>query len=103
MRSRRMRCAVMGLALVLLSTVSVLPAAAIGRGITSRVSVSSTGQQANGDSQVDEAPAISADGRFVAFYSYASNLVHGDTNGLSDVFVRDRLAGVTQRVSVGVA
>ena len=45
-------------------------------------------------------PAISADGRFVAFTSYASNLVPGDTNGAGDVFVRDRRTGTTSRVSV---
>ena len=45
-------------------------------------------------------PAISADGRFVAFDSLASNLVPGDTNGTNDVFVRDRRAGTTTRVSV---
>jgi len=44
-------------------------------------------------------PSISADGRFVAFTSYASNLVDGDTNGVSDVFVRDRLTQITTRVS----
>ncbi len=46
------------------------------------------------------APAISADGRFVAFASSASNLVAGDTNGVQDVYVRDRTLGVTERVSV---
>jgi hypothetical protein len=45
-------------------------------------------------------PTISADGRFVGFESLASNLVVGDTNGVQDVFVRDRLLGVTERVSV---
>jgi hypothetical protein len=66
-------------------------------GTTTRVSVSSTGAQANGAS----GPAdISADGRFVAFQSAASNLVSGDTNGVSDVFVRDRQTGSTTRVSV---
>src|SRR6266496_4956589 len=45
-------------------------------------------------------PSFSADGRFVAFQSYASNLVAGDTNNSSDVFVRDRLTGQTERVSV---
>jgi len=44
--------------------------------------------------------AISADGRFVAFLSQASNLVVGDSNGVADVFVRDRARGVTRRVSV---
>jgi WD40-like Beta Propeller Repeat len=47
-----------------------------------------------------EAPLISADGRFLAFDSHASNLVAGDTNGRNDVFVRDRLSGKTTRVSV---
>ncbi len=66
-------------------------------GTTTRVSVSSTGAQANGAS----GPAdISADGRIVAFQSAASNLVSGDTNGVSDVFVRDLQAGSTTRVSV---
>lgn len=45
-------------------------------------------------------PAMSADGRFVAFYSGSSNLVPGDTNDRWDVFVRDRAAGTTERVSV---
>src|SRR5260221_527470 len=66
-------------------------------GITERVSVSSGGVQGNDRSYL---PSISADGRFVAFKSYASNLVAGDTNHFVDVFVRDRLAGTTQRVSV---
>jgi Tol biopolymer transport system component len=66
--------------------------------VTRRISVGPGGQQAN-DGSV--APAISADGRYVAFRSYASNLVAGDTNGATDVFVRDRVAQVTRRVSVG--
>jgi Tol biopolymer transport system component len=45
-------------------------------------------------------PAISADGRYVAFPSDTGNVVTGDTNGSWDVFVRDRLARVTRRVSV---
>ena len=65
--------------------------------VTRRVSVGSGGQQANSYSF----GTISANGRFVAFASYASNLVAGDTNGHSDVFVRDRKAQVTRRVSVG--
>lgn len=44
--------------------------------------------------------AVSADGRFVAFASDAADLVPGDTNGDSDVFVRDRTTDVLQRVSV---
>jgi Tol biopolymer transport system component len=62
------------------------------------VSVATGGAQAGADS---DSPSISADGRFVAFNSFASNLVSGDTNGVADVFVRDRLNGTTERVSVG--
>jgi Tol biopolymer transport system component len=51
-----------------------------------RVSVSSTGAQADGRGGVH--PAISADGRYIAFDSAASNLVAGDTNDAWDVFVR---------------
>lgn len=65
--------------------------------VTRRLSVGHGGTQANGSSYE---PAISADGRFVAFTSLASNLVAGDTNGVHDVFVRDRVAKVTRRVSV---
>ncbi|HVS10121.1 MAG TPA: hypothetical protein VMS76_09630, partial [Planctomycetota bacterium] len=61
------------------------------------VSVDSGGAQANGDSKVG---AISADGRFVAFQSAASDLVGGDTNGVVDIFVRDLQAGTTTRVSL---
>jgi Tol biopolymer transport system component len=66
-------------------------------GSTKIVSLSSDGTQGNGDSW---APSLSGDGRFVAFASMATNLVPGDTNGLTDVFVRDLQAGVTQRVSI---
>ena len=66
-------------------------------GTTERVSVDSTGTQANKDSS---RPAISADGRFVAFVSTASNLVDGDTNGIRDTFIHDRQTGLTERVNV---
>jgi len=62
-----------------------------------RVSVSTTGRQANRDCY---RPVLSGDGRYVAFYTKASNLVSGDTNTVSDVFVRDRTLGTTERVSV---
>ena len=65
-----------------------------------RVSVSSAGVQANGPSFY---PALSGNGRFVAFSSAASNLVAGDTNGLVDVFVHDRETGTTTLVSVSSA
>jgi Tol biopolymer transport system component len=64
---------------------------------TTPVSVATDGTRANAHCLM---PSISHDGRYVAFYSGASNLVAGDTNGLSDVFVRDLVAGVTTRVSV---
>lgn len=67
-------------------------------GITERVSVADNEAQANSWSESDL--AISKDGRYVAFVSMASNLVSGDTNGILDVFVRDRLLGQTKRVSV---
>jgi hypothetical protein len=66
-------------------------------GVTERVSISSTGGQGNGDSQYS---AISADGRYVAFFSWATDLVDGDTNGVVDVFVYDRQTGAIERVSV---
>jgi len=66
-------------------------------GRTERVSVSSKGKQGNSGSS---GPAVSGDGRFVAFSSGAINLVVGDTNGRNDIFVHDRLTGVTTRVSV---
>ncbi len=66
-------------------------------GVTERVSVGSGGE----GSGISSFPFISADGRYVAFNSYAANLVSGDGNGFADIFVRDRQAGVTERVSVG--
>jgi Tol biopolymer transport system component len=73
------------------------PALAHPPGVTERVSVSSQGTAGDNDSVL---AAVSGDGRFVAFVSLASTLVAGDTNGTSDVFVRDRVAGTTERVSV---
>lgn len=65
-------------------------------GVTTRASTDSSGSQANGDSRN---PAISADGRFVAFESSAGNLVIGDTNGATDVFVKELQTGIVTRVS----
>jgi Tol biopolymer transport system component len=69
-------------------------------GTTERVSVDSAGIEGN---DASNEPSISGDGRFVAFTSFASNLVAGDTNGDPDVFVRDRLLGTTERVSLSSA
>jgi cold shock CspA family protein len=66
-------------------------------GLTERINVDSSGVEGNDHSYW---PSISADGQIVAFSSYASNLVAGDTNGASDVFVHDRATGITERVSV---
>jgi hypothetical protein len=66
-------------------------------GQTERISVASDGSEANNHSDY---PSISADGRYVAFESRASNLVSGDTNGAEDVFIHDRQSGQTERVSV---
>jgi len=67
-------------------------------GTTSRASVSSNERQGNADTASPS--AITPDGRYVAMQSSASNLVSGDTGSMEDVFVRDRSAGTTQRVSV---
>ena len=69
-------------------------------GTTERVSVSAGGGQADANSGPSLTNGLSADGRFAVFQSVASNLVTGDTNGTTDVFVRDRLTGVTTRVNV---
>lgn len=70
-------------------------------GATERVSVSSTLVQGDGACQLDA--SISATGRFVAFASSSTNLVAGDTNGATDVFLRDRALGTIARVSVAGA
>jgi uncharacterized repeat protein (TIGR01451 family) len=74
--------------------------------VTERVSLGLKGAEGNGDSNFagfSTAPSISDDGRYVAFKSDASNLVRGDRNGVTDVFVRDRVAGMTERISVDSA
>jgi|CXWL01.1.fsa_nt_gi Tol biopolymer transport system component len=65
---------------------------------TTRLSVSSEGIEGNDGGQW---PTISADGRYVAFLSAATNLVRGDNNGVSDVFVHDLTKRTTERGSVG--
>ncbi|HEU0297725.1 MAG TPA: choice-of-anchor Q domain-containing protein, partial [Anaerolineales bacterium] len=65
--------------------------------ITTRVSIDSAGTQANSDSFH---PSISGDGRYVTFYSSATNLVVNDMNEVEDVFVHDLETGITTRISV---
>ena len=93
---RRGRPALVATAAV--ATLLTLPAAGAVSVRTSRVSIATGSAQANGHSI---APAISGDGRFVAFYSDAPDLVAGDTNRVRDVFVHDRQTGETTRVSLG--
>ncbi|MCU1364953.1 MAG: hypothetical protein JWN39_592 [Ilumatobacteraceae bacterium] len=67
-------------------------------GPTELVSLANTAPPGNGDST---APAVSGDGRYVAFASDATNLLSGaDGNGKTDVFLRDRQSGTTTRLSV---
>lgn len=63
----------------------------------SRVSVTGSNAEANGKSTE---VAVSADGRFAAFVSDATNLVPNDTNNAPDLFVKDRQTGAIARVSV---
>ncbi|MDR6290293.1 Ca2+-binding RTX toxin-like protein [Inquilinus ginsengisoli] len=66
-------------------------------GVTTRVSTLSDGSQANGASQnVD----VTGDGAFIGFQSTATNLVGGDSNGFSDVFVKNLSSGAVTRISV---
>lgn len=69
-------------------------------GRTERVSVASTGREAQGDFFFNCAPEISANGRYVVFESVALDLVDGDEHAGPDVFVHDRLSGQTEKVSV---
>ena len=65
---------------------------------TELVSVDSGGVQS--DQNAGEGLSVTVDGRYVAFVSSATNLVAGDTNASDDIFLRDRLSGTTERVSV---
>lgn len=67
-------------------------------GETTRVSIASDGTQQNASS--GGIPSISDDGRLVAFPSWASSLVAGDTNNRLDIFVHDRQTGTTTRINV---
>lgn len=62
-----------------------------------RVSVDVAATQGDGNSRN---PSVTSDGRYVAFESRADNLIPGDTNGFSDIFVKDRWTGAIERVSV---
>jgi Tol biopolymer transport system component len=78
-------------------TFAILAPTALAQGPVERVSVASGGTQSFG---LVDGPWTSGDGRYVAFASDATDLVPNDTNNVSDVFVRDRMSGTTERVSV---
>ncbi|KKK94169.1 hypothetical protein LCGC14_2685540, partial [marine sediment metagenome] len=88
---RKFASSIMAVCLVLLMAV---PAFA---GTTELVSVSSTGEQ--GD-RMSRTPSISADGRFVAFESWSTNLVASDINGQTDIFIHDRITDAMEIVSI---
>jgi Tol biopolymer transport system component len=67
-------------------------------GKTTRISVSSDGTQEN--TVASPGASISADGRYVAFTSWPSNVVDGNYNGVADIFVHDMKTGQTQLVSI---
>lgn len=86
--------------LALLGSLTIQPEQSVraqGTGITTRVSIASNGAEGN---YYSSTPAISGDGRYVAFESLATNLVSGDTNSKMDIFVHDRQTAQTTRVSV---
>ena len=91
-----------GLLTVLLIALAVVAAGSSSPGATTRVSIASApgNAQANSDSS---SASISANGRYVAFASAASNLAPADTNGVTDAFVRDLQTGITTRVSISTA
>jgi Tol biopolymer transport system component len=95
---RRYGIAVLGCAITALMAIS--STASASSPITRRASVDSNGGSANSGSVL---PSISGDGRFVAFQSSASDLVDGDHNGVTDIYVRDMEARVTIRASVDPA
>ena len=71
-----------------------------GLRVTDRATVSSDEVQSDGGDNDDWGPEVSSDGRYIVYDSYATNLVDDDTNGASDIFVRDVVLGTTTRVSV---
>lgn len=92
------------LAKLLLQTISALTASLIFTTLclgqsTTRISVDSNGAQANSTSWF---ASVSEGGEFIAFQSGATNLVPGDTNGMSDIFVKNTITGVTEQIDVDV-
>ncbi len=92
--TQRLRLIVLAIPVVVLAM--FLAATASGAGVIMRASTDAAGNQGNAASQD---ASVSADGRYVAFDSNASNLVYGDTNGTTDVFVKDTQTGAISRAS----
>ncbi|HEY7926601.1 MAG TPA: hypothetical protein VIG86_04170 [Candidatus Dormibacteraeota bacterium] len=90
--------AVVGVVVLAVALIPAATAGATGGVVTTLVSVSRSG---GGGNRASVAVAVTPDGRYVLFNSSASNLVAGDTNGKSDVFVRNVVSGRTHRVDLG--
>jgi Tol biopolymer transport system component len=86
------------LLIVAVLMLAMAPDAVGAAGITERVSVTSDEFEATGGDSLDA--AVSRDGRFIAFTSYATNLAGMDGNARVDIFVRDRVTGTTERVNL---
>lgn len=84
------------LSVCLVVTFCITPA--FSSGVVTRASTDSSGIEGDNESFK---PSISSDGRYIAFISSATNLVSGDTNGKSDIFLRDTQTSTTIRVSTG--
>jgi Tol biopolymer transport system component len=93
----RTRRTAIALTIVALLVGVLAPSASARHGSTERVSVATDGGDPSANSSW---PSVSANGRYVAFSSWASNLVPGDANDQSDIFVADRVTGSTTLVSV---
>src|SRR5690349_4716209 len=85
---------------LVLAALLVLPSFAQ---VTQRASVASNGSRGTGIPNGSGAASISADGRYVSFSGQSTNFADGDTNGCADIFVRDRIGGTTERVSISTA
>lgn len=88
------------MAAIAVLTAAMLPKLAPAQ-VIERISLDSNENQGTGASWVPQSTrVVSTDGRFVVFSSDAADLVADDTNGVSDVFLRDRVLGTTVRISV---
>ena len=97
---RSLRCPVLAATVLFVVAADPAAAAAMSRPGPSRVTPVAVALDGGVPDRGSNDVAMSADGRYVAFQSAATNLVPGDTNGRSDIFVRDSVLGTTVRVSV---